>query len=280
MTVKIVAASSAGLPPEIAQQLNITVVPLRVHFGTDMLRDGVDISIDAFLKRLAASKQFPTTSQPPAGDFLEIFRKLRVQGHDVLTVVLSNKLSGTLMSANTAKEQLADDHITVFDTLNVASGEALQVIEAATMAQEGKSVSEIVARLEAMRPKVNLYFAVDTLEYLAKGGRVSNAQAFIGSVLQMKPVLKVENGLVEGAERIRTTSKAHARLRSIVDENVRGKSNLRVAVMHTAILEAARALADEFQVKYHLPDVQVYDISPAVSAHTGPRALGVAFYAE
>ncbi len=280
MTVKIVAVTSTGIPPEVAQKLDLTIVPLRVHFGLETLRDGVDISVNAFLERLATSRQFPTTSQPPAGDFLEVFKKLRAQGHEVLAVMLSNKLSGTVMSANTARQQLNDEHITVFDTLNVASGEALLVIEAAQMAQAGRSVPEIVSRLETMRDKVRLYFVLNTLVYLAKGGRVSNAQAFIGSVLQMKPILKVENGLVEGAERIRTLSKAHARLRSIVEEGVQGKSNVRVAVMYTMIDETAHTLAGELRAQYQLSEVQVHIISPAVSAHAGPGALGVAFYGE
>ncbi|HTP06939.1 MAG TPA: DegV family protein [Anaerolineae bacterium] len=280
MAVKIVGATSTGISPEVAQQLDLTIVPLRVNFGIETLRDGVDISPEVFLDRLATSKQFPTTSQPPAGDFLEVFNTYRAAGRDVLCVLLSNKLSGTVMSANTAKEQLHDEHIHVFDTLNVAVGEGILVMEAARLAQAGKSVSEIVQRLEFMRDRLHLYFVVNTLEYLAKGGRVSNAQAFIGSVLQMKPILKVENGLVEGAERIRTTSKAHARLRYIVEEGIRGKSNVQVAVMYTTIKDKAQKLADEIRADYHLPQVPVYMISPAVSAHTGPGALGVAFYAE
>lgn len=280
MAVKIVGATSAGISPEAAQQLDLTIVPLRVNFGTETLRDAVDISPEAFLDRLVASKQFPTTSQPPAGDFMTVFQKIRAAGDDALCVLLSNKLSGTVMSANAAKEQLQDEHVHVFDTLNVSVGEAILVTEAARMAQAGKTVPEIVQRLEFMRDRVRLYFVVDTLEYLAKGGRVSNAQAFIGTVLQMKPILKVENGLVEGAERIRTTSKAHARLRNIVEEGMRGKSNVQVAVMYTTIKDKAQKLADDIRADYHLPDVPVYNISPAVSAHTGPRALGAAFYAE
>ena len=280
MAVKIVGATSTGISPEAAQQLDLTIVPLRVNFGTETLRDSVDISPEAFLDRLVTSKQFPTTSQPPAGDFLTVFQKIRAAGDDVLCVLLSNKLSGTVMSANAAKEQLHDDHVHVFDTLNVAVGEAILVAEAAHLAQAGKGVPEIVQRLEFMRDKVHLYFVVNTLEYLAKGGRVSNAQAFIGSVLQMKPILKVENGLVEGAERIRTTSKAHTRLRYIVEESIRGKSKVQVGVMYTTIKDKAQKLADEIRADYHLPQVPVYPISPAVSAHTGPGALGVAFYAE
>lgn len=280
MAVKIIGATSSGIAAEVAHQLELTIVPLRVTFGFETLRDSVDISPEAFLDRLVASKQFPTTSQPPAGDFLEVFQTLRAAGHDVLCVLLSNKLSGTVMSANTAKEELHDEHIHVFDTLNVAAGEAMLVAEAARLAQAGQSVPQIVQRLEFMRARVELYFVVNTLEYLAKGGRVSNAQAFIGSVLQMKPILKVEHGLVEGAERIRTTSKAHARLRDIVEEGIRGKSNVQVAVMYTTIKDKALKLADEIRADYHLPPVPVYTISPAVSAHTGPGALGVAFYAE
>ncbi len=280
MAVKIVGATSTGISPETARQFDLTIVPLHVNFGIETLRDGVDITPEAFLDRLATSKQFPTTSQPPAGDFLEVFNKYRAAGHDILCVLLSNKLSGTVMSANTAKEQLHDEHIHVFDTLNVAVGEAILVLEAARLAQAGRSVPEIVQRLEFMRGRIQLYFVVNTLEYLAKGGRVSNAQAFLGTVLQMKPILKVENGLVEGAERIRTTSKAHTRLRRIVEEGIQGKSNIQVAVMYTTIKDKAQKLAEDIRTHYHLPDVPVSMISPAVSAHTGPRALGVAFYAE
>jgi len=280
MTVKIVGDTASGISPELAEQLDLTIVPLRVNFGTETLQDGVDISPAAFLDRLATSKLFPTTSQPPAGDFIRVFQPLRAAGHDVLCVLLSNKLSGTVMSANAAKYQLQDEHIHIFDTLNVAAGDAILVMEAARLAQAGKSVDEIVSRLEFMRGKVQLYFVVDTLEYLAKGGRVSNAQAFIGSLLQMKPILKVENGLAEGAERIRTTSKAQARLREIVAEGIEGRSAVQVAVMYTTIKDTAQALADEIQAQYHLTVVPVHTISPAVSAHSGPRALGVAFYAE
>ena len=280
MTVKIVGATSSGISPEVAQQLDLNIVPLRVNFGSDILRDSVDISPEAFLDRLAASKQFPTTSQPPVGDFVTVFQKIRAAGDAALAVLLSNKLSGTVMSANAAKEQLQDEQVHVFDTRNVSVGEAILVTEAARLAQAGQSVTEIVQRLEFMRDKVRLYFVVDTLEYLAKGGRVSNAQAFIGTVLQMKPILKVENGLVEGAERIRTTSKAHTRLRHIVEEGIHGKSNVQVAVMYTTIKDRAQKLAEQIRTAYHLPEVPVYAISPAVSAHTGPGALGVAFYAE
>jgi DegV family protein with EDD domain len=278
--VKVIGISSSGLEPDDAQRYGITIVPLRVNFGDETLRDGVDISKEAFLQRLVASKVFPTTSQPPAGDFLTLYNQFRAEGHDVLCVVLSNKLSGTWLSAHTAKQQRGDEHIAVFDTLNVAASEAIQLIEAARMAQAGKSADEIVKRLDAIRDQVRLYFVLDTLEYLAKGGRVGNAQAFIGTVLQMKPILEIKNGLVEGAERVRTRSKAHARLRTIVDEAMRSKTKAQMSVVYTGIKDMAFEFADELKRKYHLAECPVYLISPAVSAHAGPGALGVAFFIE
>jgi DegV family protein with EDD domain len=176
--------------------------------------------------------------------------------------------------------QLSDEHVEVFDTLNVAAGEALQTMEAARLAQAGKSLGEIIQRLEAMRNHVHLYFVLDTLEYLAKGGRVGNAQAFIGSLLQMKPILEIRNGLVEGADRVRTRSKARARLRGIVAEAMRGKSRAQMGVMHTGIREVAEDLANELISQYHLDDCLIHPVSPAVAAHAGPGALGVAFYIE
>ncbi len=280
MTVKIIGVTSSGLEPADAQKYGITIVPLRVNFGTETLRDGVDISKSEFLKRLAASKIFPTTSQPPAGDFLTLYQQFRAEGHEVLCVVLSNKLSGTWLSANAAKQQLGDDHIAVFDTFNVAAGEAMMLIEAAKMAQAGKSIAEILPRLETMRDRTKLYFVLDTLDYLAKGGRVGNAQAFIGSVLQMKPILEIRNGLVEGAERIRTKAKAQARLRTLVAEFTRGKSKAQMCVLYTGQPDSAIEFANELKQQYHLADCPIYSMSPAVSAHTGPGALGFGLFAE
>ena len=280
MTVKIIGVTSSGLEPADAQKYGITIVPLRVNFGTETLRDGVDISKSEFLTRLAASKIFPTTSQPPAGDFLTLYQQFRAQGHEVLCVVLSNKLSGTWLSANTARLQLNDDHIAVFDTFNIAAGEAMMLIEAAKMASAGKTIAEILPRLEVMRDRMKLYFVLDTLEYLAKGGRVGNAQAFIGSVLQMKPILEIRNGLVEGAERIRTKTKAQARLRTLIAEFTHGKSKAQMCVLYTGQPDSAIAFANELKQQYHLAECEVYSMSPAVSAHTGPGALGFGLFVE
>lgn len=280
MSVKIIGITSSGLEPADAQKYGITIVPLRVNFGTETLRDGVDISKDEFLRRLAASKLFPTTSQPPAGDFLQLYQQFRAEGHEVLCVVLSNKLSGSWLSANTARLQLNDDHVAVFDTLNISAGEALILIEAAKLANAGETIAEILPRLEVMRDGMKLYFVLDTLEYLAKGGRVGNAQAFLGSMLQMKPILEIRNGLIEGAERVRTKAKARARLRALIAEAMRGKSKAQLSVLYTGLPDSAIEFAGELKQTYQLADCPIYAMSPAVSAHTGPGALGFGLFVE
>jgi DegV family protein with EDD domain len=277
--IKIVAVTTAGLLPHEIKEFDITMIPQRVSFGLETLRDGIDISDEVFLQRLASSKQFPTTSQPPAGDFLEVFKKIRGAGHEVLAVLVSNKLSGTVSSANTAKSELDNDAaITIFDTLNVAAGEGLMVLQAARMAQAGQSQPEILAKLEHMRDHMHLLFVLDTLEYLAKGGRIGNAQKLIGSMLQMKPILEIKHGAVEPFERIRTKVKARARLHEVVDHAVRGKSNVQLAVVYTEITFEATQVANELKEKYHLRECNAYHMSPAVGAHAGPSALGIAYY--
>ncbi len=279
--VKIVAVSTSGLYARELEQYDIAMIPQRVNFGLETLRDGLDISNEVFLQRLASSKDFPTTSQPPAGEFMEVFKKLRGAGHEVLAVVVSNKLSGTVSSANTAKAQLNNDPgITVFDTLSVASGEGLMVLEAARMAQDGKSVEQIVHRLENMRDHMHLYFVLDTLEYLAKGGRIGGAQKLIGSMLQMKPILTIQHGIVEPHERVRTKTKAQARLLEIVDHAVRGKHKLQMAVLYTEITFEANQLAAQLKEKYHWAECSAYHMSPAVGAHAGPGAIGVAYFID
>lgn len=280
MSVKIIGVTSSGLEPADAQKYGLTLVSLRVNFGRETLRDGVDISKDEFLTRLVASKLFPTTSQPPVGDFLQLYQQFRAEGHDVLCVVLSNKLSGAWLSANTARLQLGDNHVAVFDTLNIAAGEALILIEAARLANAGKTIAEILPRLAAMRDGMKLYFVLDTLEYLAKGGRVGNAQAFTGAVRHGPPILEIRNGLVEGTEHCHTRAEAQARLRALIAEAMQGKSRAQLSVWYTGHPDRAIEFARELAQTYPLADCLIYAMSPAMSAHTGPDALGFGLFAE
>jgi len=278
--IKIVSDTASGLTREVAAQHGIQLISQRVMFGTETLRDGVDITNDVFLQRLKMSKEFPTTSQPPVGDYVDAFKRHLDAGHEVVCLTVSSLLSGTYNSAETAKKNLSSDKITLVDTKNVATGQALMVLEAARMVKEGRSVPEIVAHLEPMVAGMHLDFVLDTLEYLAKGGRIGGAQAFVGTLLQMKPILTIRHGRVEPLERVRTKTKAVARLREIVDMSVKAKRNVRLGVVHTGLPAEAEALSQEFRDMYDLDECLVLEMPPAVAAHAGPGALGAAYYVE
>jgi DegV family protein with EDD domain len=279
--IKVVAVTSSGVTVDECKKHDIAMIPQRVNFGMESLRDGIDITNEVFLQRLASSKDFPKTSQPPAGDFVEVFKKLRADGHDVLAVLVSSKLSGTVSSATAAKSELQDDpRIAIFDTLSVAGGEGLMALEAARLAEAGQSLADILKKLESMRDHMHMYIVFNTLEYLAKGGRIGGAQKLIGSMLNMKPILTLKHGAIEPHERIRTQKKALARLREIVDHAIRGKANVQVAVMYTEITFEATQMANELKEHYHLSECNAYHMSPAVGAHAGPDAMGIAYYIE
>ncbi|HET7087693.1 MAG TPA: DegV family protein [Anaerolineae bacterium] len=280
--LKIISDTTTGLTKGVAAQHGVDLVPQIVMFGSETLRDGVDITNDVFLQRLKASKAFPTTSQPSVGDFLRIFKPLLDAGHEILCITVSSYLSGTYNSAETAKKELGSDRITLVDSKTVAAAEALLVLEAAHMTRDGKSAPEIASRLDALIPSTTLDFVLDTVEYLVKGGRATRIQGIIGTMLQLKPVFSIRNGTghIEVLERIRTRNKALARLRGIVDEALHGKSKFQLAVTHTGLHGEAEALAHEFRGKYGLGECMVIEMPPAVAAHAGPGALGAAYVVE
>jgi DegV family protein with EDD domain len=282
--IKIVSDTTTGLSHAAAARYGIDLVSQVVMFGSETLRDGIDISNEVFLQRLKTSKDFPTTSQPPVGDFVQVFQKHLDAGHEVLCITISALLSGTYNSAEQARAQFGEQasRITLVDSKNVANAEALMVLEAARLVKEGKSIPDILPRLDKMVAGTNLDFVLDTLEYLVKGGRASSLQGFFGTLLQMKPVLTIRNGTgrIEALERVRTRTKAHARLRAIVDEAVSGKSKVHLSVTHTGLPSDAEMLAQEFRGKYRLNDCPVIEMPPAVAAHAGPGALGAAYFID
>jgi len=278
--IKIVTDSASGITPQVAQQLGITLVPLYVHFGTETFRDGIDLQLPEFFSRLKAAPQLPTTSQPSAGDFVEVYRPLMADGHEVVSIHLSSRLSGTVTSALTAQGMLPGCQVHVVDSMFIASAEALMTVEAARMAAAGQGVEAILARLRQFVAGFHIYFVVDTLEYLQKGGRIGKAAALLGTALQMKPILSVTDGAVEAKERIRTKSKALARLVDLVVEESAGRSRVYLGVLHAGALEEARELEAKLRERVTPTECMIFEIGPVIATHTGPGAVGVAFYAE
>ena len=275
--------STAGLPADQVKKYNITVVPLQVIFGTDSFRDGIDMTQSEFFTRLKAAKNLPTTSQPAVGDYEEAYRKLLndPEVDSIIAVHLSPRLpSGTYSLSVTTAERLNEGKtkkITVIDSWQVYMAEGLMVIDGARAAQEGKSHDEIVKMIEGMRDKTKIFLLVDTLEYLQKGGRIGGAQAFLGGLLNIKPILHVSEGRVEPLERVRTRKKAMERLVELGAEYAKGKP-CQVAIGHAEAAEDARTLTQMVKEKLNVVEEFTSDLGPVISTHTGPGVLGFVIY--
>ena len=273
MTVRVITDSTADLPPEMAAELRIEVVPLNVHFGTDTFRDGIDLSADEFYERLVASSRPPTTSQPSVGAFLEVYQKALEGADGIVSVHISAKVSGTWNSAVQAREQLSDSSkVTVVDTGQASMGLGWVAVAAARAAQAGASMDEVASLARSAAEQVRVLFLVDTLEYLQKGGRIGKAQAMFGSVLAIKPLLTIQEGEVHPLERVRTRGKGVARLVQLVQEAAPLQS---MAVLYTTTEDEARALAERLGPCVPSGQVIVGRLGTVVGTYAGPGLLGV-----
>jgi DegV family protein with EDD domain len=278
--IHIVTDSTAGLPTALAQQYHIPIIPQVILFGDESYLEGVEMDHATFLRRLRAAKELPKTAAPPPGLFVEQFQRLAGPGNTVLCIHPSAELSGTVRSALTAAADFPEADIRVLDTRTIASPLAALVLLAAQMAEQGESADAIMAGLQALIPRSHLYFLVDTLEFLQKGGRIGGAAALIGSVLQVKPILELRAGRVEPLERERTQRKALARLKELVLARAARGPESHLSVLHAGAAEAAQALAIDLGQQIGVTDVMVMDLTPAIVTHAGPGVLGVGFFAE
>jgi DegV family protein with EDD domain len=277
--IKIVTDSTAYLPEEIIRRHDIRVLPLYVHFGHEAFRDGVDLTHEQFYARLKEAAELPTTSQPSAGDFHSVFEELAAAGHEIITLTISSKLSGTWDSAMTAKDMLPDASIHIVDTLTTSLGQQLIVEAAAEAVAAGATAQEVVDQAEALKQKVFYMFMVDTLEYLAKGGRIGNARAFLGTLLSVKPILSLQDGVIEPLEQVRSRRKAHARMIELVAERL-GDDAPRATIGVANGLAAAEAalLTKKLVERLGCGEPACADIGSALGVHTGPGVIGIAGY--
>ena len=276
--VAIVTDSASDLPPEVAAAAGITVVPLVVSFGAETFRPNVDLTTDEFWARMTApDAPFPTTAAASPGDFQQAYEAAFAAGADaVVCVTVSGDLSGTLKSATLGAQALPDREVHVVDSRSVSAGHGMLAQMGAELAAEGRSAAEIAAALEETKHRIDLYVAVDTLEYLKRGGRISGARAAMGTMLSIKPIITVRDGIVEPSERVR--SRAEARERCL--ELLTARPLERATVLHTthADIEEFR---DRFLARCGLPPerVQTLTVGPSVGPHLGPGCVGgVVFY--
>ncbi len=275
MALRIVTDSASDLPASLAEQLNVTVVPAYVILDDVSYRDGVDITQDEFFNRLIGAARLPTTSQPTAADFEAVYRELLEQGHQVLSIHVSAKLSGTLNSAIQAKSALGEDQpIEIIDSQLASIPVGLLVMDAAGRADTADSLTELASYAGSRIGRHNGFFALDTLEYLAKGGRIGKAASFLGSILSVKPILSLSEGEVHPLERPRTMARALNRLIELVSQE--GQLD-RLAVIYSTGEEAAQRLRHTLAGMDLAEEVILARFGPALGAHVGPNAVGVAF---
>lgn len=278
--IAVVTDSTAYLPPEVREQLGIPVIPLHLVWGEEVLKDGVDITPVAFYQRLQAAPTMPTTSQPSAGEFVDFFRHV-AEEKDTDTIVgffISSDLSGTVASAEAAKNLLGDLNITVVDSRSTSMGLGFQAMVAAETVQAGGSVEDALEAAQRVRYRLHVLFVVDTLEFLHRGGRIGGAQRFLGTALKIKPILELENGRIESLEQVRTKKKAVARLVQIAQERKGNNPVPRAAVVHANASEACHRLQEQVQEALSPQEIYMTEVSPVIGTHTGPGTLGVAFY--
>ncbi|MEW6153584.1 MAG: DegV family protein [Actinomycetota bacterium] len=276
MSVHIVTDSGCDLPWELVDSHSISVVPLTVRFGAEELVAGRDLSPSDFWSRCEASPTLPETAAPSPGAFDQVFRAAAEAGADgVVCINLSSRLSATIQAAQAAAKGVADVvPVRVVDSLSATLGEGLIVLAAARAVAAGASLADVVETTEAAVAKTNVVGTIDTLDFLKKGGRIGGAQALLGSLLSVKPVIVVVDGKVEPGPKVRTRTKA---LRHVADQvaNAPGK------VEHLAVLNGAAADLDQFldMLGENFPRDQIVvgDIGPVIGAHTGPGTIGVAF---
>ncbi|MBA7469121.1 Protein DegV [subsurface metagenome] len=278
MTAKVVTDSVADLPAQVVNELGITIVPLHVRFGTEVYRDGVDLTAEQFYDRLIHSETLPVTSVPSPGAFAEIYDKLAEETDEILAIIVSAKLSGTyevaLQSIGLMKRKC---RVEVIDSQFGAAAEGLVVIAAAKAAQAGASLGEVIDVTQKTIPRVDMRAAFDTLEYLKRGGRIGKAQAFLGSMLNINPIITLKGGVVEPAGRTRSRAKAIERL---YDFAVSYSHIEEMVVEDAACPDDAELLVERLDSKFPKERIYRSKTTPVIGTHTGPGLLLVAILGD
>ncbi len=278
--IRIVADTTAGLTGGMLATRGIALIPQIVIFGEQSYRDDTEMDTATFLTKLKEASTLPKTAAPPPVLYHPVFEQAQRAGEEVIVVAPSSQLSGTVRAAQVAAQDFPDLPVHVVDTQTIGGNLATLVLLAWQWAEEGQSAAAIVARLQEWIPRGRTYFLVNTLEYLHKGGRIGGAQALVGELLQVKPILCLRDGRVEPFEKQRTKKRALLRLAEIVREECPRHAEAHLCVMQADAREEALALAADLKDLLRLPAVPVYELPPAIVVHAGPGVMAVGFFVE
>lgn len=277
MAIRIITDSTSDINKEEAKELGLTIVPLKVIFGDKEYRDGVEITIGEFYEKLVSSEVLPTTSQPSPDDFLGYFNEAKDAGDSVIAILISGKLSGTVQSALIAKEMSKYSDIHVIDSLNTITGLRILVEYAVKLQREGKKAEDIVAEIEQTKNKIVLLGMVDTLEYLHKGGRLSKSSAVLGSLLNFKPIIKLDEGAMGLVGKERGVNKGIAKILETVDDYGAINKDFPVKFGYTAEDSKCKLLKEKTVEKYNIDNSYVHPVGCVVGTHVGPGACIITY---
>jgi DegV family protein with EDD domain len=273
----IIADTTCSLPEQVLAERGIPLIPQVVMFGEDSYHDDKDLDTATFIQKLKDSVELPKTAAPEPPLYFPFFKKAQKAGESVIVVAPSAKVSGTVRSAETAAQEFPGLDVHVIDTQTISCNLGSLVLVADDMAKAGASADEIEAKLRNMIPRGRIYFLVDTLEYLQKGGRIGGAKALVAELLQIKPILQIVDGQVEPFEQQRTKKRALARLVKVVAEQCSGDAETYLSVMQVDAEEEAANLAAALKSSGNVP---IYTLPPAIVVHGGPKTMGVGFFVK
>jgi DegV family protein with EDD domain len=276
--VKIIADTLSCLSLEKAKELGIDFIPQIIEFPEKSYRDDTEIDSATFLKKLRASTVLPKTAAPPPALYEPYFHQYVAEGHTILIICPSAQISGTVRSAQVAAQEFPQADIRVIDTNSVGPGLGTLVEQAVEWANQGMDADHIQSGVIKMAARERIYFMVDTLEYLQRGGRIGKAQALVGSLLQVKPILTIRDGHTESLESQRTKRKALARICELVHAECPSGCEGHLRLMQGDAEEDAALLAEEFKRSLSMTEVPIYFLPPAILVHAGPGALGISFF--
>lgn len=275
--IKIVTDSTSDLSNAEIDELNIHVIPLSITIDGETFLDRVDITPNVFLEKMKHAAELPKSSQPAVGEFVKLYDELGRDGSEVLSIHMTGKMSGTVEAAKTAAS-MSETKVTVVDSLFISKALSFQVKEAADMVRSGKTVAEIVKSLEAIRSNSKLYLVVDTLENLAKGGRIGKSRAMIGSLLNIKPITMLQDGELLPVTKVRNHSQAIKYLIKQFSEDIEGKTIKGVGLAHADGYELAMKIKNKIEEITGFDKVEIEDTTPVISTHAGLGAVGFMYY--
>jgi len=281
-TVAVVTDSCASIPESLLETLKIHWVPYYIHRGTEVLRDLVTVQRQSFYDWLPTAKELPQTASPGPGDYLQLYEALAKDGvRDIVSIHMTSKGSGAYQAAkvaqSTLREKLPELRVEVIDTLNVSMCQGWMVIEAARAAVEGRSLADIVALVGRMIPVTRMIQTADTLKYLYMGGRIGKAKHLVGSMLKIKPLIGMEDGVIVPLGQARSRRKAYETMVSMVEAAVGAGSRIKIAYVHAAAREEAEKIKKLVEERLVCVESLVAELSPALGVHTGPGTAGLCY---